>query len=167
LGIKISLLCTQNSGVTLSFIHLSSPFIKSVESYFGSILAGALEVLRPDEPRRVLRLGAFDSSIRPTVHPQSMILWALARVVFSGEPPPLLYLGFLRFSVFPSMQGLPLAPLTFPGGGDPPPSVSPTRRRPYPTRWPPPVAHAPVRPALPARLTPLHSPPPLPSTSHG
>jgi lipoprotein signal peptidase len=43
-GIKISLLYTQNSGVTLSFIHFSFSFIKTVESYFGSILAGALEV---------------------------------------------------------------------------------------------------------------------------
>jgi hypothetical protein len=30
--------------------------------------------------------------------------------------PPLLYLGFLRVLCFPSLQGLPHSPLTFPGG---------------------------------------------------
>jgi hypothetical protein len=30
----MSLLCTQNSGVTLSFLRFSFPFIKTIESYF-------------------------------------------------------------------------------------------------------------------------------------
>jgi hypothetical protein len=33
-GIKISLICTQNSGVTLSFLRFSFHFIKTTESYF-------------------------------------------------------------------------------------------------------------------------------------
>jgi hypothetical protein len=48
-----------------------------------------------------------------------------AWVFFPGEKPPLLHLGFLRFFVFPSMQGLTLPPFTFPGGGVPPPAFSP------------------------------------------
>jgi hypothetical protein len=103
--------------------------------------------------RRKLCPSAFDSSIRPTVHPQSTILCsAPARVVFSSESPALLYLGFLRFSVFPSMQCLPLSSLTFPGGRHPSPSIS-LWRRPPPPRWRP----RPCNRRL--SLTPLCSPP--------
>jgi hypothetical protein len=98
-----------------------------------------------------LRPSVFDSSIQPMVHLQSTILCSAPARVFSGESPPLLYLGFLRFSIFPSMQGIPLPPLTFPGGSAPPPQGV---RRPAP---PPPPADrlgsAPLR-------SPLLSPPP-------
>jgi hypothetical protein len=49
---------------------------------------------------------------------------ALARVFFPDEKPPLLCLGFFRFFVSPSVQGLPHSPLTFSSGGALPPSVS-------------------------------------------
>jgi hypothetical protein len=78
--------------------------------------------------RRELRPGAFDSSIRSIVHPQSKILCsATARVVFSGEPSPLLYLWFLHVLRFSSVQGLPLPHLLSPGGDTPPSLVPPPR----------------------------------------
>jgi hypothetical protein len=71
---------------------------------------------------RGLRRGASDSSIRPMNLLQSTDFSAApVRVFFTGEKPLLLHLRFLRFFVFPSMQGLPHSPLTFPGGGAPPP----------------------------------------------
>jgi hypothetical protein len=76
-----------------------------------------------------LRPGAFDSSIWPMI-----LCSAPTRVVFSGEPPPLLYLGFLRFFVFPSVQGVPFPPLTFPCGVLLPPLFSPSGAPP-PWRW--------------------------------
>jgi hypothetical protein len=69
---------------------------------------------------------------------------APARVFFPGEKPPLLCLGFFRFFVLPSVQGLPHSLLTFPGGGAPPP--------PFPLLWRPyspsvtPCSRAPARP---------------------
>jgi hypothetical protein len=82
------------------------------------------------------------------------------------EKPPLLHLWFLRFTIFPSVQGLPLPPLTSPGGGAPPPSFSPTGAGPSPpgdrgsSAWP----RAPVRHGrgLAGSPPPLRSPPPLP-----
>jgi hypothetical protein len=97
-----------------------------------------------------LRPGAFYSSIRPTVHPQSTILCsAPARVVFSSEPPPLLYLGFLRVLHFPVRAG-PASP-----------SSSLPRWRHLPLPHPqcgPLPQRRPVRPARPLRS-------PLPSSS--
>jgi hypothetical protein len=69
---------------------------------------------------RGLRLGAPGSSIGPLNLHQSMISSsAPTRVFVSREKPPLLCLGFLRFSVFPSVQGLPLPPFTFLESGAP------------------------------------------------
>jgi hypothetical protein len=101
--------------------------------------------------RRELRPSAFDSSIRPTVHPQPTFLClAPARVIFSGEPPPLLYLGFLRVLRFPVHTGPPS-----------PSSTLPRRWRPSPLRFHPrgplpSLARAPrppLRPPLRARAT--------------
>jgi hypothetical protein len=76
--------------------------------------------------RRRLCRSAFGSSIgSPNLRQSTDFLSAPARVFFPGEKPPLLCLGFLRFFVFPSVQGLPHSLLTFPGGGAPPPSDSP------------------------------------------
>jgi hypothetical protein len=125
----------------------------------------------------------------PNLRESTDFLSAPARVFFPGEKPPLLCLGFLRFFVFPSVQGLPHSLLNFPGGGTPPPSVSPPvaplfphpsgggsgrrcqprSRAPRPRapprrRWPRPVWPRP-RPASPTR-PPLRSPsfsPPLSS----
>jgi hypothetical protein len=97
--------------------------------------------------RRGLRRSAFGSSIGSSNLQQSTdFLSAPARVFFPGEKPPLLCLGFLRFFVFPSTQGLPHSPLTFPGGGTLPPYVSPPRRRPFP---PPRRRRPPAAPAFP------------------
>jgi hypothetical protein len=77
-------------------------------------------------PRRGLCRGAFGSSIGPSNLRQSTdFSSAPTRVFFPSEKPPLLCLEFLRFFVFPSKQGLPHSLLTFPGGGAPPPSISP------------------------------------------
>jgi hypothetical protein len=93
--------------------------------------------------RRVLRRSAFGSSIRsPNLQQSTDFLSAPARVFFPGEKPPLLCLGFLRFFVFPSTQGLPHSPLTFPGGGALPPYVSPPRRRRPPAAPAFPCSHA-------------------------
>jgi hypothetical protein len=80
---------------------------------------------------RGLRRSAFGSSIgSPNLRESTDFLLAPARVFFPGEKPPLLCLGFLRFFVFPSVQGLPHSLLTFPGGGAPPP-LFPLPWRPY------------------------------------
>jgi hypothetical protein len=132
--------------------------------------------------RRELRPGAFDSSIQLTVHPQSMNLCsAPAKFVFSGETSQLLHLGFLRFSVFSSVQGplslpslrLAAAPLPLhfpPPDGAPSPSMAggddPSARAPLrPAPWPCPVAMPRARAAA-GRLAPcstplLSSPPPM------
>jgi hypothetical protein len=82
---------------------------------------------------------------------------APVRVFFPSEKPPLLCLGFLRFFVFPSVQGLPHSLLTFPGGGAPPPSVPPPVAPLFPLlggggggRWCQPRSRAP-RPRAPPR----------------
>jgi hypothetical protein len=76
--------------------------------------------------RRGLCRSTFGSSIgSPNLWQSTDFSSAPARVFFPGEKPLLLCLGFLRFFVFPSMQGLPHSLLTFLGGGTPPPSVSP------------------------------------------
>jgi hypothetical protein len=77
--------------------------------------------------RREIHPDAFDSSIRSTVHPQSTILCsALARVVFSGEPPPLLYLGFLRVLRFPIHARPPSPSSSLPWRATPPLPCFPT-----------------------------------------
>jgi hypothetical protein len=135
-----------------------TPAITPVSNYFRSVRRQWNPRVPLRLPCQELRPGVFDSSIQPMVHLQSTILCsAPARVVFSGEPPPLLYLGFLRFSIFPSMQG-----------PSPSPAATPlplwlTAARPPHARGPPPAA--PVRPA--DRLGPAVQPPPLPSPSHG
>jgi hypothetical protein len=76
---------------------------------------------------RGLRPGAFDSSIRSTVHPQSSILCsATARVVFSGEAPPLLYLGFFSCSSFSRLCRASLSLLFSPPTIAPPPPCPPS-----------------------------------------
>jgi hypothetical protein len=76
---------------------------------------------------------AFDSSIRPVVRCQSMdFSLAPANFVFSGEPPPLLHKGFLRFSIFLVRAGPPLPSLTSPNGGAPLPLLAPSVRLPRP-----------------------------------
>jgi hypothetical protein len=101
-------------------------------------------------------LGAFDSSIG------SPNLWQLtdfsstpAKVFFTGEKPPLLCLGFLRFFGFPSVQGLPHSLLTFPGGGAPSPSVSP----PVAPLFPIPAAVAAPSASQPDPTSPAQPPP--------
>src|SRR5690242_17857024 len=84
---------------------------------------------------------------------------APARVFFPSEKPTLLYLGFLRFLVFPSVQGLPLPSLFFGGGGAPPPPFYPTTAPPIPHRRRVPVA------AGDRRARPLHGRPPSPSAT--
>jgi hypothetical protein len=97
---------------------------------------------------RGLRQGAFGSSIGPSnLRKSTDFSSAPARVFFPDEKPPLLCLGFLRFFVFPSVQGLPHSLLTFPGGGAPPPSVSPPVEPLFPLpgggRWCQPRSRAP------------------------
>jgi hypothetical protein len=107
--------------------------------------------------RQQLCLGAFDSSIRPMVRPQSTNLCsAPANFVFSGEPPPLLHLGFLCFSIFSSMQG-PLSLLSPPPVAAPPPLLPPGGGSPARSH---PVTAGPV--SLPPACGPLFSPlPPM------
>jgi hypothetical protein len=94
-----------------------TPATTPTSKYFRSVRCRRNPRVPLHSSRRELRPGAFDSSIRLTVHPQSTILCsAPARVVFSGEPPPLLYLVFLSFLRFPSVHGLPLPPLPSPDG---------------------------------------------------
>jgi hypothetical protein len=59
---------------------------------------------------------------------------APARVFFTTQKPSLLHLGFLCFSIFSTVQGLPLPSFFFPGGGAPPPPFSSTTVRPLPPR---------------------------------
>jgi hypothetical protein len=76
--------------------------------------------------RRGLRHSAFGSSIgSPNLRQSTDFSLAPASVFFPGKKPPLLCLAFLRFFIFPSVQGLPHSLLTFPDGGAPPLSVSP------------------------------------------
>jgi hypothetical protein len=75
---------------------------------------------------RGLCWGMSGLSIGPLNLSQSMdFSSAPVRVFFLGEKPPLLHLRFLSFFVFPSMQGLPVPPLTLLGGGAPSPYVPP------------------------------------------
>jgi hypothetical protein len=112
-----------------------TPATTPTSKYFRSVRCRRNPRVPLHSSRRELRPGAFDSSIRLTVHPQSTILCsAPARVVFSGEPPPLLYLVFLSFLRFPSVHGLPLPPLPSPGGDAPPSPVSCPARLPSPPR---------------------------------
>jgi hypothetical protein len=90
-----------------------------------------------------------------------------ARVIFSGEPPPLLYLGFLRFSVHAG----PLSPSAHLHLRRRPSPSSPLPRRgtPLPAggqRWRAPTPYAP-RPAGGRLGSAPALPLPLPSPSHG
>jgi hypothetical protein len=82
---------------------------------------------------RGLHLGSSGLSIRPqNLHQSKIYSTAPARDFFPDEKPPLLYLGFLRFFVFPSVQGLP--PLTSPTVVPLPPPFSPPVGPPLPRR---------------------------------
>jgi hypothetical protein len=84
--------------------------------------------------RRGLHLGMFGSWIGPPkLHQSTVSSSTSARVFFPGEKPPLLHLWFLRFFVFPSVQGFTLPPLTSPSGGGPPPCF-PLSRSPFSQR---------------------------------
>jgi hypothetical protein len=109
--------------------------------------------------RRELRPGAFNSSIRPPVHHQSTdFSSAPANFIFSGEPPPLLHLGFFSFLHFPVCAEGPLPSLTSPIGGAPSPFSPPGAARP-PAR----PLHTHARLALPSgRHGPLRRRPPTP-----
>jgi hypothetical protein len=138
-------------------------------------------VRRRRNPRVPLR------SSHQELHPQSTILCsALARVVFSREPPPLLYLKFICVLCFPIRVGPPSPTSTTTRRRRPSPSYSPSPMQPYspPRRRParpvrplhPP--HAPPAPPAracrawphpwrPARPSPLCNPLPSSSPSHG
>jgi hypothetical protein len=110
--------------------------------------------------RRGLRRSVFGSSIgSPNLRQSTDFLSAPVRVFFPGEKPRLLCLGFLRFFVFPSVQGLPHSPLTFPGGGAPPPPRFPLPGGSGGGRRCQPRSHAPrPRPAGPPRPLPCAAP---------
>jgi hypothetical protein len=127
-----------------------TPATTSVSNYFRSMRRRQNPRVPLRSPRRELRPGVFNLSIRPTVHPQSMNLCSvLVRVVFSDEPPLLLYLGFLCFLVC---------------AGPPSPSPHLPRVTPLPLNFPPPLGPAPL--AATGSASPC-SAPPLPSPSHG
>jgi hypothetical protein len=103
--------------------------------------------------RRELCPGAIDSPIWSTIRPQSTNLCsAPARVVFSYEAPPLLYLGFLCFPirVWPPSPSPHLSQRRCPS-----PSILPPAEAAAPVRAPHPVG----RPGSPPLCSPLLSPP--------
>jgi hypothetical protein len=104
-----------------------TPATTPVSNYFRSVLHRRKPRVSLRSSHRGLSPGAFDSSIRSTVHPQSMNLYSTpARVVFSGEPP-FLYRWFLHFLCFPVRAG-PLSPSPhLPRRWHPSPCVAPSR----------------------------------------
>jgi hypothetical protein len=151
--------CPHIQSETPEIDRRSSEFVPTLattptSNYFRSVRRRRNLRVPLHSSRRELCPGGFDSSIRPTVHPQSMVLClAPKRVVFSHEPPPLLYLGFLRVLRFPVRVG---PPSPYPGGGGPPPSISPRRGPlPFPAAASP-IGSAGARPRAPqlrARVT--------------
>ena len=104
--------------------------------------------------RQGLCRSAFGSSIgSPNRRQSTDFLSAPASVFFPGEKPPLLCLGFLRVLRFPVRVG---PPSPYPGGGGPPPSISPRRGPlPFPAAASP-IGSAGARPRAPqlrARVT--------------
>jgi hypothetical protein len=78
---------------------------------------------------REIRLEAFDSSIRPTVHPQSVNLFlTLARVLFSSEPSTIVVHRNFLFLSLPRSPSLSSPYPLFPWRRRPPPPPSPFPR---------------------------------------
>jgi hypothetical protein len=130
-----------------------TPAKTPASSYFRSVCRRRNPRVPLRSSRRELRPGAFNSSIRPTVHPQSTNLCSTpVRVVFSVEPPPLLYLGFL---CFPVHTGPPSPFPHLPGGGAPSPQLPPGAA-PLPSLRRRPARHPPLRSLLLSPPLPSH-----------